>query len=170
MDAATAPVRRPPRELHTEDIGIQQKPTIEDHNDFENVTVAPENVLGSRHLELLAMAEDPVTIRIERSGDKNAPPAIDCWVNGRGAEVLVNGKWVALGYLPVGQILTTKRKYVEVLARAKVDTINTRVEDRESETPKNLIDRNTWSRAPFSVIEDKNPLGAEWLTRLVRFG
>ena len=59
--------------------------------------------------------------------------------------------------------VTTKRKYVEVLCRAKIDTINTMVEDATVENPANHISRATSSRASFSVLEDRNPKGAEWL-------
>jgi hypothetical protein len=93
---------------------------------------------------------------------------VPCWVNGKGAEVLVNGKWVEFGYLPVSQMLTTKRKYVEVLLRSKRDSVNTNVIERDNEDPQNIIERSTTSTALFSIIEDRNPRGAEWATELRR--
>ena len=171
MEAQNAPVRRPRPELHTADIGIQQKDTIESREDLANeVIAAPEDVLKADYAERLAFNEEPVTIRIERSAEKYAPSVVDCWCNGKGAEVLSQGRWVETGYLPIGMPVTTKRKYVEILARSKVDSVNTKVEDRDSEKPLNLIERSTSSRAPFSVLEDRNPKGAAWLTSLVRFG
>lgn len=170
MDASNAPVRRAPTEVSTADVKIEQKPTIASRKDLESeVTVAPEDVLKADYAAALAFNEEPVTIRIERSAEKFAPNVVDCWCNGKGAEILVNGRWVETGYLPVGSPVTTKRKYIEILARSKVDTLNTRVEDRDSEKPQNLIDRYTSSKAPFSVLEDRNPKGAAWLTSLVRF-
>lgn len=171
MDASNAPVRRPRPELHTADIGIEQKPAIESRDDLANeIVAAPPDVLKKEYAEQLAFNEEPVTIRIERSSEKFAPRVVDAWCNGKGAEVLVNGRWVETSYLPIGVAVTTKRKYVEILARSKLDTINTKVEDRDSEKPQNLIERSTSSRAPFSVIEDRNPKGAAWLTGLVKFG
>ena len=168
MEAQNAPVRRPRPELHTDDLPIDQKPQIEFESELaDEVVVAPE-VLQKEYMAALAFAEEPVTIRIERTAEKFAPHVIDCWCNGKGPEILVNGKWVEFKALPVGMPVTTKRKYVEIVARAKVDTVNTKVEDRQSDNPRNLIDRYTSSRAPFSVIQDRNPLCAEWLTNLLR--
>src|SRR5262245_46624102 len=101
-DAQTNPVRRPSHELFTGDIKMEQKPTIESREDLAEDVVVAEKPLGKDYQDELAFNEEPITIRIERSGEKFAPPVIDCWVNGKGAEVVVNGKWVALGYLPVG--------------------------------------------------------------------
>lgn len=168
-NASTNPVRRPARELHTADIGHERKPSIETFEDLINeVIVAP--IMPERdYATALQFNEDPVTIRIERGSEKFAPPVIDCWVNGKGAEVLINGRWRELRFLPVGIVVTTKRKYVEVLAASKIDSIQTNV-IRENDSERNLVERFPSSRAPFSVLEDKNPKGVEWLTNLVRFG
>ena len=169
MTAANNPVRRPGRELHTGDMAIAQKDVVESREDLDSeIVVAPEQ-LHKEYVEALAFAEEPVTIRIERGSEKFAPPMVDLWVQGRGAEVLINGRWVVLGYLPVGFPITTKRKYVEVLAASKHDAIQTKVL-KEEHSERNLIERFTSAKAPFSVLEDKNPKGAEWLTNLVRFG
>ena len=57
----------------------------------------------------------------------------------------------------------------QVLAASKHDAIETKVEQYQDHEV-NKVARYTSSKAPFSVIEDKNPKGAEWLNRLVRFG
>ena len=80
----------------------------------------------------------------------------------------MNGKWVVLGFLPVGIEVTTKRKYVEVLARSKVDNISTDVGSMLEDDPRNTLDISTSSKAPFSVIEDRNPMGRAWLSKLIR--
>lgn len=169
MDANNAPVRRAPQELHTADIKIEQKPRIETREDLaEEIVVSPE-ALQKEYAAALAFAEEPVTIRIERSSEKFAPKAIDLWCNGKGAEVMMNGRWVEMRVLPVGIPVTTKRKFVEILARSKVDSVETVVGGMDEEHPRNAIDRHTSSKAPFSVIEDRNPKGVEWLNNLVRF-
>jgi len=167
-DAVANPVRRPGHELHTDDIKIDQKPVIESREDLEREVVVASNGLSKDYLAALAMAEEPITIRIERSGEKNPDRVIPCWVNGKGAEVLTDGGWLALGHLPVGVPVTTKRKYAEVLANSKINTVNTRSGTMQDDEPRNDIERFTSQRAPFSVIEDKNPLGHEWLSRLIR--
>lgn len=150
-------------------MAIEQKPTIATREDLADEIVTAPEVLQADYTDALRFNEEPVTIRIERTGEKNPARVVDLWCNGKGAEAIVNGRWVELGALPIGVPVTTKRKYVEILARSKVDAIETRVENRDSERPDNLIDRSTSSRAPFSVIEDRNPKGAAWLTNLVRF-
>ena len=80
----------------------------------------------------------------------------------------MNNKWVEFGYLPVSKQLTIKRKYVEVLLRSKRDSVQTNVIERDNEDPRNLVERSTSSTALFSIIEDRNPKGAEWATELRR--
>jgi len=170
MDASNAPVRRARTELHTDDIEIAQKPIIESRDDLiDEIVIAPE-VLQKEYQDALAFAEEPVTIRVERSSEKFAPKFIDLWCNGKGAELLMNGKWVETKVIPVGVPVTTKRKYVEILARSKVDSIETHSGKKDEHSEINEIERHTSSKAPFSVIMDRNPKGAAWLTGLVRFG
>lgn len=169
MDASNAPVRRPRPETSTADIAIEQKPAIESRDEMSTVVSAPEDAGKADYAAQLAFNEEPITIRIERSAEKFAPLVVDCWCNGKGAEVLIQGRWVETAYLPVGMPVTTKRKYVEILARSKIDSVQTKVEDRDSEKPRNVIERFTSSKSPFSVLEDKNPKGAAWLNSLVRF-
>jgi len=168
--AMHSPVNQPGRELHSDDVAIEQPPRIVLTNDEpierEEVIIPVSRAGAAQYLEQLAFANDPVTIRIERSSEKFAPHSVDCWVNGIGAELFIKGRWVQCGYLPVGHIVTTKRKYVEVLARSKVDTLSTQVE-KHADHEDNIIDRHTSQRSPFSVIRDASPKGAEWLTALL---
>lgn len=164
----------PKREVHTGDLPVGQAPRItlgaDDEIDHEQVIVPIDSPLGSDQMQNLAFAEEPVTIRIERSNEKHAPIVVDCWVNGKGAEVFVNGKWTEFGCLPVGIPVTTKRKYVEILARSKIDNVTTNTGTIHDANPVNHIDRATSSKVPFSMIQDRNPLGVEWLTRLLQEG
>ena len=50
----------------------------------------------------------------------------------------------------------------------KRDAIETNVVERDNEDPQNIVQRSTTSTALFSVIEDRNPKGAEWATELRR--
>ena len=63
--------------------------------------------------------------------------------------------------------ITTKRKYVEVLARSKTETVRTKTGDANQENPENTLVRSIARRASFSVLEDQNPMGRAWLTRLL---
>lgn len=170
MDAINTPIRRARKETHSDDLPIEQRDSIDmsgEEINHENIVIASAP-LTTDYSRNLAFLEEPVTIRIEKSSEKHAPLVVDCWINGRGAEVFLNGQWLVLGYLPVGREIITKRKYLEVLARSKVDNIQTVVGTKNEEKPNNAIDISTSSKAAFSVLEDKNPLGREWLGRLMR--
>lgn len=124
--------------------------------------------------EALAFNEETVRILIHRSDDEDLASNVTDFiaVNGTKAEVIMHdGRWLALGYLPKGLPIYTKRKYVEQLARAKMDKVKTRIEDvTDSVGPggkENHVDRFTKAVAAFSVLEDKNPRGGEWLSRLL---
>lgn len=160
------PLRRAP-EVNSFDTKPAQKATIADIADHDGDILPAPEVLEKNYADALAFNEQPITILVQRSGEKHAPRVVDAWCNGRGAEVLIDGKWVPTGAIPVGIPVTTKRKYAEILARSKVDTVNTRVEDREAEKPSNYIDRYTSAKAPFSVLEDKDPRGQAWLANVV---
>ena len=171
--AINNPVNSPAPELSTADMQVGQMPDIVLRNDepidHEQLVIPVDRPLESEYIKALKFAEEPVTIRIERSSEKFAPLTVDCWVNGIGAEVFMRGKWLQLGYLPVGYPIITKRKYVEVLARSKVDSVQTDVQKRE-DSEDNIIQRHTSQKSPFSILKDDNPLGHEWLTRLLAEG
>lgn len=168
MDAINNPVKRQyNREKNTEDMKVGQRDSVnlDLPRESEDI-VSLETIAEQDYIDELAFMEETVMIRINKSSEKFAPNVVDCWANGRGAEQFINGKWAVCGWLPVNTVVTTKRKYVEVLARSKQESIQTRVvkhEDREE----NHADRFTNLKYPFSVISDKSPRGAEWLTRIL---
>lgn len=165
------------KELHTGDMTIQQKDSIvmpgldEAFERDAEIVAVDEKALHKDYVDALAFAEEPIMIRIEPSNEKFAPKVVDCWVQGRGAEVfdVQQKRWYFLGALPVGHPIVTRRKYVEVLARSKQDSVRTEVIGPESERPENVVHRHTSQRATFSVIHDRNPKGAEWLSRLLYY-
>ena len=172
MDAVNTPVRRSRRETSNADFDITQPsdilmPATGELERGEVIINSTGRSVNESYMQDLAMAEDPVTILIYPSREKNAPVVVDCWVNGRGAEVFVNGKWSVFNCLPVNVAVTTKRKYVEVLARARIDTVATEVEDETADQPSNRLIRNSSSSVVFTVIGDKNPRGGEWLRRIM---
>lgn len=157
--------------LHTADVKIEQKAPIIDTKKYAeegDVVIVDSSIANKDWLDEIAFGEEPVTIRIEPSSERNAATAHPVWVNGKGAEVFQNNRWDEITYLPTGRALITKRKYVAVLASAKFDRITTEVEEATVERPRNEIKRFTSSNASFSVLEDKNPKGRDWLTELIR--
>lgn len=161
------------KELHTENLGVpidQFADLVGDaalHDRGGNIVKA-EGPLNKDYLDELAFNEEPVTIRLEPSTDKNAAMWFPIWINGKGAEVLLGNRWVEFGHLPVGVVLVVKRKYVESILRAKVDTVSTTVIERNGENPENRVKRFTSALHSFSILQDKNPLGVAWLEEVRR--
>lgn len=157
------------QELHSDTLKVEQRPPILDPSTYDGDVIIGEKIGGDAdYLDQLAFMEEPVMIRLEPSSDRNAATSFPVWVNGRMADVLINDRWVPIGYLPVGVVLTTKRKYLEVIIRAKIDTVETVILDRDSERPNNRETRFTSPVHSFSIISDPNPLGAAWVTELRR--
>lgn len=156
------------QELHSSTMPIDQMPPIVDTSAYDGDIVLVDRIESTDYADALAFMEEPVTIRLEPSSDKNAAGAMPVWVNGRMAEIHENGAWREIGYLPVGRALVVKRKVLEVIIRAKTDTIHTRVREMESERPNNVIERYTSPVASFSILEDRNPRGSAWVQELRR--
>lgn len=163
--------------LNSADLAIEQKRDIENSPEEEraegDITIADEAMLKADYLAELAFMEEPVTIRIEPGSDENAPQHILLACNGKGCEVMLGGRWREMpgGWIPVGQQMTIKRKYLEVLARSKVDRIETVMPEMgapDAQMSNNRIRRFTRQSNAFSVLEDKSPRGAAWLTEVVR--
>ena len=169
------PSQRLKSDVSTGDMPLHQPPpisaqnTIELADEFTGIE-AVQGFTSNKYLEDVAFAEQGVTIRLERPAEKNAPRHIPVWVNGKGAEVLVKGQWQTVTYLPIGQPITLKRKYVEVLARAKPESVSTRVVTPMDEDPQNHLDRSVHAKYPFSVIHDPAPNGVDWLSRILMEG
>ena len=152
---------------------MDQKPSIQMAPLGTEQIKTPESIVVETQLikdqaEKLAFADEKLRILIHRSGERFAPSCTDyIAVNGKGAEMLFKNGWVEIGYLPRGQAFYTKRKYVEQLAHAKIDRIETRVVERGADRD-NFTDRVTSSVCSFVVLEDPNPLGAPWLESILR--
>ncbi len=157
------------QELFSGDTKIAQKDDlVGDLSDRKPEIIRGEKIVDADYLDELAFNEEPVTIRIEPSSEKNAAAHFPVWVNGKGCEVLINGQWVPVGYIPVNTVLTVKRKYVEVIMRAKLDTVTTDVVEEAGKDPINKVKRFTAAVHAFSIIKDDNPLSQAWLIEMRR--
>lgn len=174
----------PAHETHSTDFQIGDQSTITDktpRNDVSREKSTGQRLFGARlkrdgelvlldgvevspeYLAELAFYEEPVTIIINPSTHKNAASIYENWSNGRGAEVLVSGKWVIIKDLPVSQKITVKRKIVEQIIRARVMGVQTIHEEPPVASPRNEIIRTSSFVHSFSVVRDDNPRGPEWL-------
>lgn len=104
--------------------------------------------------EKMAMEQfmrEPVTVMVHETNEENPAPFFEVSVNGR-REVFYRGK-----------PKTVARMFVEGLARAK--PVKFRNEEYTQQDGVRAVrwPTTTGLRYPFSVIEDKNPMGPNWL-------
>ena len=111
-----------------------------------------ENVdAGMKKAEMLAFMEELVTVVVHTTTDKNAEPVVHVANGGRNQ------------FFPRGQEVTCKRKYIEVLARAKADSFrNEEYRDHEGNLGMRYP-KSTSLKYPFSILRDDNPRGPQWL-------
>lgn len=106
----------------------------------------------------LAFAEEPVTVTVHPTSDKYASQIVSTAVQGRTQNFIR------------GQSVTVKRKFVEVLARAK--PVNFRNEEYvNSEGDKAFRWPSTTGLLyPFQIDHDANPNGRAWLRKILAEG
>lgn len=167
-NAANNPASITPDLAHTGDMPVGQQlaqdfdipplgePIIREPEAVEPVA-AP---LTKNDFDEIMFMEELMQIRIEPLQEKNPRKIVDVYVNGV-------AEWI-----PVGRPWILRRKFVEVLARAKPISVQTQHEgigEGEDGMPNNRIIRNTSSMFPFSVLQDSQR-GIEWLNRLMAEG
>lgn len=109
----------------------------------------------------LAFLEEPVTIRIHGTTDDNAEQMIFCQVNGQGPGP--NG----IPYLPREIAVTIKRKFVEVLARARpVKVKHSERFNPESGERESVLNTKSSLMYPFDIVNDSDK-GRAWLTGII---
>lgn len=150
------------KEVHSDDFTPAQRPAVDLSLDSdlniirknEDVIVDPVGNINNDYFEELAFNEQELTIRLEPTQDKNAPLFVD---------VSVNGETI---WIPVNQTFKIKRKFVGVLASCKNDAIDTFEKETHDGNTIPDMSRRTSIRHPFSVIQDPDQRGYEWLVRL----
>lgn len=99
----------------------------------------------------LAFMEEKLTVMLHEDADPNAENPVQISCNG------INQFFIR------GESQDVKRKYVEILARAKRTRISTPEITDNSGSRTNLIRQSSSLRYPFSVMHDPNPKGMPWL-------
>ena len=157
------------RELHSGNERIEQlDPVPADYVRKPEIQLV-DNLDDPEYAERLRFNEDPVTIRIEESTQENAPLHYLVQVNGKGAEVLVGDKWFEFKHLPVGQQIVTKRKYLEVLLRAKQTRVSHFQDEPAADFSRmNEARRVTSAMVAVSIIHDPSPKAHAWMQEMTR--
>ena len=111
--------------------------------------------LAADYQAALAFMEEKIEVMVHETTDPNAENPVQVAVNG------INQFFMR------GQPQTVRRKYVEVLARAKRGNITTPEVTQGGERTATI--RKTQALAyPFSIIRDDNPKGPAWLKQIMQ--
>lgn len=152
----TRPVRSTRQFLDAEEHVGQSRPRVlpsKGKATLEPTEVIPvETPVSQDKLAALAFNEEVVTILVHESTNPTDEPMPEVWVDGRAQRFLR------------GHEQPVKRKYVEALARAKKTTYS------QVKLPDNAGYKNvphTALRYPFSVTQDANPRGRDWLKAIL---
>lgn len=171
-DALNNPVKRTYNRKETSTADFQM-PSHE--ADFDNRGEGFADVVGdilhaNDQIENLAFAEEPITIMIQSMERKKLPVAeyVPCFIQGKGAEYMYQGKMRSFGWLPTKQPVTTRRKYAEALIRSKENSVQTVHQDASVQSPINTQTLESYAPYMISVLRDDNPKGGEWLSQLVQ--
>lgn len=106
------------------------------------------------HAQQLAFLEEYVVVNIHETGEQGAENPVVLHVNGR-AVAIVRGEDTAV-----------RRKYVELMLRAKPENIQTRITRGADGEPRNHIDKTRSLKYPFSIVLDRNPRGPAWARKV----
>lgn len=175
------------RELHSDDTKIEQP---DQPNPLADLAVLLRGLMSEKerkpeiivadpkltqdYLDELAFMAEWVTIRLEQSNEENAATTFPVWVNGEGAEVLINDRPIRMVHLPVGPELTVRRSVVEVIARSKTMRVSTEhsVESLGQQLANTIArpSRRVSQSQPFSIVNDPSPRGRAWATEMIRRG
>lgn len=151
---------RPRREIDTNEQQVGQDSfldlpssgsIIREEQQIEVVTQPIQNDYAAE----LAFMEEPVEVMVHESTDPNAENPIHVGCNG------VNQFFFR------GQQQTVKRKFVEILARAKPVSYMTHEVVNGQGDRTTRITKASALRYPFSVVYDPNPRGATWLRSIL---
>lgn len=145
-----------PRQIDAgaEYLGAEEARTVGEIGGHAGIDVV-DKPLPKDKLDMEAFMNEPITIVVNPPNDPDEPMLVQVAVNG------VNQ------FIPRGEPISVKRKYVEVLARAKRTDFAQTLDERLGEQGFNKVRSMHSLRFPFSVVADPNPNGAPWLTAVL---
>jgi hypothetical protein len=128
------------------------------HSDFHDNFEVVDDPMWKDQAELMAFMEELVEIVVSEDNHPNAEQVINLSVNGIN-QFVFRGK---------PQVI--KRKYIEVLARSRPESLSTpEYTDANGNRATRIVKAHTL-RFPFRVIKDMNPKGGRWVENLLREG
>lgn len=125
----------------------------------EDVTlVVADGPMADDQISELKFMEEPIEVMVHESTDANADNPV--WVSCNGQNQ----------FFVRGQAQTAKRKFVEILARAKQTAVATKEVRQFDGELATQVTKSTALRYPFSIVSDQNPKGAAWIKKVLSEG
>jgi hypothetical protein len=109
-----------------------------------------------RKMEIEKFMAEPVTVQISDVSEDQADIGFVIEVNGDKE------------FFRRGETKTVKRKFIEGLARAKKTAFKNQQSTNANGEPEFIYPSKTGLRYPFSIMNDANPRGAQWLQSVLR--
>jgi len=131
-------------------IKLREGEVSTDHNVIETV----EGTLHDKYMESIAFFEEMVTVLVAETTDKNAEKVVPVGNGGR------------FVFFQRGVPITCARKFVDSLI-VKITNVSTPNKTLIGNEQTFGIAFQSALKYPFTIIEDKNPLGSEWLRKRI---
>ena len=137
--------------IDTVDHEVGQSPARDISEGPDMIARVSDHPMDQEKLAMLAFMNEPITIRIATSTDKNAEQVFELIIGGR-HEMFRRG-----------ETKTVKRYFVDRLARLKVTTYGQKEVFNSEGAKQYVYPPHTGIKYDFSVTDDANPLGVSWL-------
>jgi hypothetical protein len=149
-NAIDNPVTKSPVPMSEQDIGQQATRTTESLNEIKVVEKVSDQPFDEEKMLMLQFMNEPVTIRIATSTDKNAEQCFELNINGK-AE-----------FFRRGETKTVKRYFVDRLLRLKETVYGQEMMINKEGIKSYVYPSSTGLKYDFAIIRDDNPLGKSW--------
>lgn len=139
-----------------QDVPRAMKSTGPARDALEDAVIVPaERPINGEKAAMLQFMEMPITVHIHTTSDPTAEQVFEI-INGGQRE-----------FFRRGETKTVRRKFVDILATRKITTYSQkRIQDKDG-IWQDVQVPNSALRYPFSVVEDRHPRGADWLTAML---
>lgn len=150
------------KEIHSTDHVIGRERDVDIPVDGDIAEIGPDSIEtlegpeAMNKAKALAFNEEKIKVMVHESTQQGDSAIVRSAVNGKQQFIIR------------GVVQEIRRKYVETLARARRTVYKQIIHVNESTG--NVVQKMVPSTSlanPFSVIEDRNPAGAEWLRKIL---
>jgi hypothetical protein len=137
-------------------IGLGMETSLEDLRDSLNAVVSHsvDDPALKKFMADASFMEEQVLVRVAPSSNLEDSKIVEVWNDGK-PQRMIRGEWTIV-----------RRKYVEVLARAKPFGVTTPETIDANGDRTTRIDTHNGTMYPFEM-RDRNPIGQTWLARIL---